>query len=49
MAVALGKPSETVVLEDGRPDEQPYWRDEGDVHHVPKRLLSEVRVELPGF
>lgn len=49
LVVALGKPSETVVLEDGAPDEHPYWRDDSDVHHVPKRPLSELRVELPGF
>jgi len=49
LVVALGKPSETVVLEDGRPDERPYWRDADDVHHVPKRVLSELRFTLPGF
>lgn len=49
LVVALGKPGETVVLEDGRPDECPYWRDADGVHHVPKRPLAEVRPELPGF
>ena len=49
LVVALGSPSETVVLEDGSPDERPYWRDADDVHHVPKRPLAEVRIELPGF
>jgi len=49
MVVALGKPSETVLLEDGPPDERPYWRDADQVHHVPKRPLSELRVRLPGF
>lgn len=49
MVVALGKPSETVVLEDGSPDARAYWRDADSVHHVPKRLLSELRLELPGF
>jgi hypothetical protein len=49
LVVALGKPSETVVLEDGSPDDRPYWRDESDVHYVPKRLISELRVELAGF
>ena len=49
LAVALGRPGETVVLEDGRPDDRPYWRDADDVHHVPKRPLAEVRIELPGF
>lgn len=49
LVVALGTPSETVVLDDGSPDERPYWRDDADVHHVPKRPLAELRVELPGF
>jgi nitroreductase len=49
LVVALGKPSETVVLEDSKPDERPYWRDADDVHHVPKRVLSELRLTLPGF
>ena len=49
LVVALGQPGETVVLEDGSPDQRPYWRDAGDVHHVPKRPLAEVRIELPGF
>lgn len=47
MVVALGKPAETVVLEEGRPDERPYWRDADGVHHVPKRPLSEVRIRMP--
>lgn len=49
LVVALGRPGETVVLEDGNPDDRPYWRDAGDVHHVPKRPLAEVRIQLPGF
>lgn len=49
MVLALGKPGETIVLEDASPDQRPYWRDAHDVHHVPKRPLSELRVELPGF
>ena len=49
MVVALGKPAETVVLEDGSPDSRPYWRDADNVHHVPKRPLAELRFELPGF
>mgnify|MGYP006300111577 FL=1 len=45
LVIGLGKPSEVVVLEEGRPEERPYWRDEEDVHHVPKRSLSELRLE----
>ena len=47
LAVALGKPSETVVLEDAKtPDEIVYWRDAAGVHHVPKRPLGELLVEF---
>jgi len=46
LVLALGKPSETVVLDDAKsPDDIKYWRDDADVHHVPKRPLSELIVE----
>ena len=48
LVIALGKPVEKVVLEllseDG---DIKYWRDDDDVHHVPKRGLDEVVVD-PG-
>ena len=47
LVIALGKPSETVVLEDAKnPQDIDYWRDIADIHHVPKRPLSELLVEL---
>jgi nitroreductase len=47
LVLALGRPAETVVLEMGKaPDDVPYWRDDQGVHHVPKRSLDEVLVEL---
>ena len=47
LVVALGHPSETVVLEHGAsPDKLPYWRDEASVHHVPKRSLEEVLLRV---
>ena len=46
LVLALGKPAETVVLEDVGPDgDIRYWRDEEDVHHVPKRVLDELVVK----
>ena len=46
LVLALGKPSETVVLDDAKsPDDIKYWRDADDVHHVPKRPLSELIVD----
>jgi nitroreductase len=41
--VALGKPAETVQIEPMGPDGGiAYWRDENDVHHVPKRALDDI-------
>jgi nitroreductase len=43
LALALGKPAEEVVLETvGADGDIKYWRDENDVHHVPKRSLGEL-------
>lgn len=45
LVLALGKPAETVVLEEAGPDgDIRYYRDDEDVHHVPKRPLSELIV-----
>ena len=40
--IALGKPAEKVMLETVRQGEIKYWRDENDVHHVPKRPMNEI-------
>lgn len=42
LIIALGKPIEQVVLEEAQGDEIKYWRDENEVHHVPKRPLNEL-------
>ncbi len=41
LVIALGKPKETVVLEEAK-DGTTYYRDEDAVHHVPKRPLDEI-------
>jgi hypothetical protein len=43
LALALGKPKETVILEPLGPDGNiKYWRDTEGRHHVPKRTLDEI-------
>ena len=43
LVIALGKPNEEVVLESvGEDGQTNYWRDEKEVHHVPKRSLEEI-------
>jgi nitroreductase len=43
LVIALGKPDETIILEDLEPEgDIKYWRDEKDIHHVPKRELGEL-------
>ena len=42
LAIALGTPAETAVLEDADEITAPYYRDENNVHHVPKRKLEDV-------
>ncbi len=45
--IALGKPAEQVVIEDiPEGGDIRYWRDEKGVHHVPKRPLSELILDL---
>ena len=43
LALALGKPIEVVRLEEvGSDNDIKYWRDEYNVHHVPKRALDDI-------
>ena len=43
LILALGKPDEEIVLTEAAPGESlKYYRDENDVHYVPKRRLEDV-------
>ena len=45
LIIALGKPSEKAVIDDLEAGgDTTYWRDDDDVHHVPKRNLDELIV-----
>ncbi len=44
--IALGKPVEEVVIDQMINNDHKYWRDENGVHHVPKRSLSEIILNL---
>jgi len=47
LVVALGFPAETVVIEETKDENNiRYWRDTADIHHVPKRSLKDIIVDL---
>lgn len=48
LVLALGKPREQVVIERIPPDGSlKYWRDDRGVHHVPKRTLDDLILQVP--
>ena len=47
LVIALGEPRETIVIDAVPPDgDTRYWRDEKSVHHVPKRDLKDIILNM---
>lgn len=43
LVVALGKPKETIVIKEvGKGEDVGYYRDDQDIHYVPKRRLEDI-------
>jgi len=47
LVIALGKPRETVVINEIDPEEDiKYWRDDNMAHHVPKRKIDDIILNI---
>lgn len=46
LVIALGVPRERVVITEAKDGNIAYWRDINKVHHVPKRPLEEIILDL---
>ena len=46
LVIALGVPKEEIILDSVKDGDIKYWRDTSNVHHVPKRTLDEIILEI---
>ena len=46
LIIALGKPKEVIQIDPVKNGNIKYWRDENEVHHLPKRDLDDLIIEL---
>jgi nitroreductase len=46
LVIALGEPKERVVIVEAKEGDIKYWRDTNKTHHVPKRPLREIILDL---
>lgn len=47
LILALGRPREEIIVEKVKEDgDIRYWRDENEIHHVPKRGLDDIILNL---
>ncbi|MDB9822413.1 nitroreductase family protein [Deltaproteobacteria bacterium] len=45
--IALGRLGEEIVIEELGPEgDIKYWRDESEIHHVPKRALEDIIIKI---
>lgn len=48
VVIAVGKPREEVVIDTIKDGNIKYWRDQNQVHHVPKRKVEELIFKIIG-
>jgi nitroreductase len=46
LILALGKPVETILIDEIKDNDVKYWRDDQQNHHVPKRQLDELILKV---